>query len=105
MLLLPTLIGVEKMADGATLHQVLPPAIYARWTVQRQKYLGDTQRLERLRPFIAADQLVDAAYEKIGLTDDSEVISSVRKLAKRYRVKRVDAEYHIFIREGAHKEL
>jgi len=99
MLLLPTLIGVEKMPDGATLQQVLPPATYARWTVQRQKYLGNTQHLERLRPFIAAEQLVDAAYEKIGLADDSEVISVVRKLAKKYRVKRVDAEYHIFIKD------
>ena len=99
MLLLPTLIGVEKLPDGATLHQVLPPAVYARWTVQRQRYLGNSERLERLRPFIAADKLANVAYQKAGLTDDSEVISTVRKLAKKYRVKKMDAEYHIFIRD------
>jgi hypothetical protein len=38
MLLLPTLIGVEKLPDGATLHQVLPPTVYARWNVQRQRW-------------------------------------------------------------------
>ena len=99
MLLLPTLIGVEKLPDGATLHQVLPPAVYSRWTVQRQRYLGNSERLERLRPFIAADKLANVAYQKAGLTDDSEVLSTVRKLAKKYRVKRVDAEYHIFIKD------
>ena len=99
MLLLPTLIGVEKLPDGATLHQVLPPAVYARWVVQRQRYLGNSERLERLRPFIAADKLANVAYQKAGLTDDSEVLSTVRKLAKKYRVKRVDAEYHIFIKD------
>jgi len=99
MLLLPTLIGVEKLPDGATLHQVLPPAVYARWVVQRQRYLGNSERLERLRPFIAADKLANVAYQKAGLTDDSEVLSAVRKLAKKYRVKRVDAEYHIFIKD------
>jgi hypothetical protein len=99
MLLLPTLIGVEKLPDGATLHQVLPPTVYARWVVQRQRYLGNSERLERLRPFIAADKLANVAYQKAGLTDDSEVISTVRKLAKKYRLKKVDAEYHIFIRD------
>lgn len=99
MFLLPSLIGVEKLPDGATLQQVLPPPLYARWTVQRQKYLGDSRRLERLRPFIAADKLTGTAYEKSGLTDDSEVISAVRKLAKKHRVKRVDAEYHVFIKD------
>jgi hypothetical protein len=31
------------------------------------------------------------AYQKAGLTDDSEVISTVRKLAKKYRVKKMGA--------------
>jgi len=42
------------------LHQVLPPTVYARWTAQRQRYLGNSERLERLRPFIAADKLARA---------------------------------------------
>jgi hypothetical protein len=99
MLLLPTLLGIEKLPDGATLQQVLPAPLYARWLAQRQKYLGNSQRLERLRPFIAADKLADSAYEKSGLTDDAEVISTVRKLAKKYRLAKVDAEYHFFIKD------
>lgn len=99
MALLPTLIGIEKLPDGATLQQVLPASLYARWIVQRQKYLGDSLRLERLRPFIAADKLADAAYEKAGLTDDGEMTSIVRKLAKKHGVKKVDAELHLFVKD------
>jgi hypothetical protein len=99
MLLLPTLIGIEKLPNGATLQQVLPAPLYARWLVQREKYLGNSRRLERLRPFIAADKLADSAYEKSGLTDDAEVISTVRKLAKKHRLTKVDAEYHFFIKD------
>ena len=96
---MPALLGIEKLPDGATLAQVLPPSLYARWTVQRQRYLGDSRSLERLRPFIAADKLTDKAYERVGLTDDSEVTSTVRKLAKKYRLKRIDAEYHFLVRD------
>jgi hypothetical protein len=99
VLLLPSLIGVEDLPDGATLGQVLPTPVYARWTVQRQKYLGNSGRLERLRPFIAADRLANAAHDKADLTDGGEVDSTVRKLAKKYRVKSVDAAYHIFIKD------
>ena len=99
VMLLPALLGIAKLPDGATLDQVLPPPLYSRWTVQRQRYLGDSRSLERLRPFIAAYKLTEKAYERVGLTDDSEVTSTVRKLAKRYRLKRIDAEYHFFVRD------
>lgn len=97
--LLPSLIGLGKLPDGASLQQVLPAPLYARWTAERQTYLGNTLRLEHSRPIIAADKLSDAAYDKSGLTDDSEVVSTVRKLARKYRLKRADAQYHVFIRD------
>lgn len=37
--------------------------------------------------------------KKAGLTNDSQVISTVRTLAMKCRGKREDAEYHIFIRD------
>ncbi len=97
--LLPTLIGVEKLPEGMTLQQVLSAPVYARWTVQREKYLGDSHRLERLRPFIAADKLAGTAYKQAGLTDDGEVLATIAKLAKKYRVKRIDADYRLFIKD------
>jgi uncharacterized protein YbaP (TraB family) len=97
--LVPSLFGIEKLPDGGTLQTVLPAQLYARWTVQRQKYLGDSRNLERLHPFIAADKLTVKAYDQVGLTDDDEVISKVRKLAKQYRLKRVDAEYHFPVKD------
>ncbi len=97
--LLPTLIGIEKLPDGQTLRQVLDAKSYERWTLDREKYLGNSTRFERLRPFIAADKLADAAFKKAGFTDDGEVISAVRHLVKKYKLKNVDAEYHLKIKD------
>jgi uncharacterized protein YbaP (TraB family) len=97
--LVPAFFGIEKLPDGGTLQSVLPQPLYARWTVQRQKYIGDSRSLERLRPFIAADKLTDKAYDRAGLTDNEEVLSTVRKLAKKYHLKRIDAEYHFLVKD------
>jgi hypothetical protein len=97
--LVPSLFGIEKLPDGGTLQSVLPAPLYERWVVQRQKYMGDSRSLENLRPFIAADKLTDKAYDRAGLTDDEEVLSTVRKLAKKYHLKRIDAEYHFPLKD------
>jgi len=52
--LLPTMVGLEKNPDGARLKDVLPADVYARWQVQKGKYIGDDDGVERVRPFFAA---------------------------------------------------
>ena len=99
MMLLPRVIGIEELPNGATLQQVLPPSDYERWTALRQKYLGDSRRLERLRPFIAASKLTNRAYDKTGLADDSGVTSAVHKLVQHYHLTPVDAKFHFPIRD------
>ena len=84
---LPSLIGLENNPDGATLHDVLPPDIYARWTVAKQKYLG-SENLERLRPILAAERLKEAAYDKNGLSANSEIIGRIVEIAQKNKVKK-----------------
>ena len=38
-------------------------------------------------------------YDRAGLTNDEEVLSTVRKLAKKYHLKRIDAEYHFPLKD------
>lgn len=67
--LLPSLIGVRNNPDGARLQAVVPPDLYARWSVLKDTYIGRNGTVERWRPLFAALKLYDAAIDKSGLVD------------------------------------
>lgn len=85
--MLPSLIGLKKNPDGAELHDLLPPDVYGRWTVLKQKYIGDDDGVERYRPFFAAEELLDAGLKKSGLSKGGEVADQIEKIAKKHDVK------------------
>jgi uncharacterized protein YbaP (TraB family) len=81
--LLPAVLRARKNADGAVLKDILPPDLYARWNVQKLKYIGNDRGIEQWRPMFAALELYSKALKKSGLTDDSPVVPVVRKAAKK----------------------
>jgi hypothetical protein len=85
--LLPTAIGIDKNPDGATLHDVLPADVYARWQVLKDKYIGENDGIERQRPIIVAERLLGAGISKNGLTKNTGVPEQIEKTAKRDKVK------------------
>jgi hypothetical protein len=87
LLLLPAALGARKNPDDLTLSQILPPELYARWLVQKEKYLGRDKGIERFRPIFAAGEVFSKALAQSGLTYDDKVWPVVRKLAKKHDVK------------------
>ena len=85
--LLPTAIGIDKNPDGATLHDVLPADVYARWQVLKGKYIGDDDGIERRRPIFVADTLLSKGLSKSGLTQNTGVEEQIEKAARRNKVK------------------
>jgi predicted NUDIX family NTP pyrophosphohydrolase len=85
--LLPTAIGLDKNPDGATLRDVLPADVYARWQVLKGKYIGDNDSMERRRPIFVAEMLLGAGIGKSGLTQNTGVEEQIVKTAKRDKVK------------------
>jgi hypothetical protein len=85
--LLPTAIGIDKNPDGATLRDVLPADVYARWQVLKGKYIGDSDSIERRRPIFVADTLLSAGISKSGLTQNTGVEELIEKTARRDKVK------------------
>jgi hypothetical protein len=85
--LLPTAIGIDKNPDGATLQDVLPADVYARWQVLKGKYIGENDGIERRRPIFVADTLMGAGLAKSGLTRNTGVEEQIAKTAKREKVK------------------
>jgi hypothetical protein len=65
--LLPAALKLRKNPDKATLRDLIPPDVHARWLVQKKLYLGRDSGVEKMRPFLVAEKLRDAAIKKLEL--------------------------------------
>src|SRR5579859_1189532 len=70
LFLIPSMIGIKKLPNDQTLHDVLSPGLYARWETQSMKYLGSATGSDRLRPMFAGEKLYTAAIKQSALTND-----------------------------------
>lgn len=84
--LIPAALKAGKNPDGKTLKDILPPAIYAKWSPLRQKYIGKDDDVEKWRPSIALESLNSEAMRKSGLSG-SPVYGVIAKAAKQNKVK------------------
>jgi hypothetical protein len=85
--LIPHAFGLTKNPDGATLRDLLPPAVYARWLPLKAKYIGADESIERQRPLFAAGTLYGKALFKFGLEDDKPVRDAIGKLIEKHKIK------------------
>ena len=97
LFLLPSAYGARKNADGRTLQQVLPPSVYARWLVLKQKYLGKDRGVERWRPLFASQELYRKALKANDLSRSGGVKTSIDALAKRAGVPQSSTDYTVEI--------
>jgi uncharacterized protein YbaP (TraB family) len=95
--LLPSVYGARKNPDGASLQQILPADMYARWEALKQPYFGNDRGIEYWRPLLVALKLYQKALDKAGLTNGRDVTKTVLKLADEHGVKRVPVTYQLVI--------
>jgi hypothetical protein len=96
---LPSLIGLQKNPDGARLGDVLPADVYTRWSVLKQKYIGEDDDVERYRPLFAAQELTAAALKKSGLSGGIEVRKQVEGIAQKRGVKLTQTGFMVDIED------
>ncbi len=65
--LVPAALKLRKNPDKARLQDLIPPDIYARWLVQKKLYLGRDSGVEKMRPFLVAEKLHEAAIKELQL--------------------------------------
>lgn len=99
LFLIPSMIGIKKLPDGKTLHDVLSPALYARWKAQREKYLGSSWGTDRLRPMFAGEKLYAAAIKHSDLTSDGGVEDQVLAFARHDHVPVVNTSYVVIMKD------
>lgn len=93
--LLPAAYGARKNDNGATLKDMLPPAIYSRWQSLKAKYVGNDSGIERLRPMVAANELYGKALDKSGLARNGLIWDTIRGVAKKDHVRIVEPQASI----------
>ena len=76
----------EKIPERGNLRALLPPPLYTRFAALKQRYDRHDQRIEELRPMVAARRLYERALDDSGLTSSNDIEDAVLKLARRHRV-------------------
>jgi hypothetical protein len=95
--LLPTALRARNNPDDRTLAEVLPPDTYARWQVQKAKYMGRDRGVEDRRPVFAAYALMDEALSDLDLRREDIVWKRVERIAKRNDREIIDVDVSIRI--------
>lgn len=88
----PFLIGIRKNADGKHLQDVVPAAVYTRWTVLKDKYIGNDKSIEEERPMFAADQLFGKAIRASGMDNGYDIQNRIEQLAKNWKIKQTSTK-------------
>jgi uncharacterized protein YbaP (TraB family) len=78
---------LQKPPDHQPLRQSLPPELYARVTALKNRYDPKDDKLEQMRPMMAARELLTKAFDAAGLALHNEVQQSVLDLARTQGVR------------------
>jgi hypothetical protein len=88
---------LSRNEEDALLVDVVPSDLYARYTVLRDKYIPNEDKLERQRPAIVAMRLYSEALDATGLTYGGDVQKSIERIARRARVERINTEIKVSV--------
>lgn len=83
---------LSRNPDGATLDEVLPAALHARFASLQARYFPENRKINALRPMLASQSMVSIILEEEGLISGNIVISKkIRQLVDdNPRIKHTD---------------
>ncbi len=86
--LLPSALKAAKNPDGETLDELLPPELYQRWSVLKQRYAPRDRGMEKKRPLIAVYELYTEALGDNGLRQGGVLSPVLDPVLKRRGLER-----------------
>jgi hypothetical protein len=98
--LAPSLIGLRKNPDDASLQALVTPEAYARWQVLKQRYIGRDGGVESWRPIFAAMKLYEAAIDKSGLVQSGVIGPVISDAIKRHKLKVTSPQFKVTVGES-----
>jgi uncharacterized protein YbaP (TraB family) len=97
---IPALLRLGNNPDGATLKEVLPADVYARWSSAYALYFGKApDPKERSRPMFAANELLQQALKRSGLSNRELVEPVLAKLARDAKVPLHQREWTVPVKD------
>lgn len=78
---------LQKPPDHMPLREALPPVLYARVEALKSRYAPHDNKLEEMRPMLAARELLTRVFDAAGLALHNEVQQEVLTLARRQEVR------------------
>lgn len=87
LFLVPKVYGARKNPEDATLQDILPAALYARWLPLRERYLGRGRKAERMRPVFAAGELWNEALADEDLVEGGIVGPVLERAVKAHGLR------------------
>jgi len=96
---------VMRNEDGASLEDMLPPEMYARFSALKTAYFPKNKKIENMRPLVAGGQMVSAIQEEAGLVSAEDVGKRIRRLVRRNRDIQVTEVKHEMRVEGGFKDI
>ncbi|MFC4763923.1 TraB/GumN family protein [Dyella koreensis] len=87
----------HKNPDGANLQQLLPPDVFARWQTLKQQYIGNNSGIEYWQPMPVTEKLREKALDTAKLTDTSDVVDTVTRLARKHNVRLTPVKYEMMV--------
>lgn len=97
MMLVPKALGARKNPDEATLQQVVPADMYARWQLLKKQYIGRNSGIEKWRPIFAATELYKEAIDDAGLTQSGITAPVVKRAIKAHDLVETSPNYELLI--------
>lgn len=75
-------LNAKNNPDGKLLKDVLDPALYARWQAMKARFLPGDAGIEKKRPLVAAEELLEAAIKRAALSSRDFVTPGLHEYAK-----------------------
>ncbi len=90
-------LKARKNPGGKSLQQVLDPALYARWQATKARYIPNNSSVERKRPLVAAQDLLDAATKRVSLSNKDIVTPVMKRFARESGVRNWSPVFTVYV--------
>lgn len=80
-------LKAKKNPDGESLAQVLDPALHGRWKAAKAEYMPRNSSVEDKRPIFAAEELLEAAIKRKGLTNEYSFYDAMKPVMEEAGVR------------------
>lgn len=96
---------ITRNPNDATLEEVVPPDIYARFSALRNEYFPRYRRIEQMRPLVAGAMMVNLIHDEHDLVAGDDIERQIRRLVRRDReIAQTTIETSLVL-EGNFREL